>query len=135
MQGQVDIFNFLFIRQVFQPEQLIADLAGTGAVLIDDIAANHVSDQFIFAGILDLQSGDIATVTHNGNGITDLENFLQAVGNINNGYTFIVQGAHDFKQNLGFLLSQRGSGFVQNQNLCVLLNCTQNLNQLLTAHT
>ena len=95
MQTQRYVFDVVFIADVFQPKDLFSDLAGAGAVLIHDVAPDHIFDQLFLAGLRYLQRFDVLAVTHDRDRIADLEDLLQTVRNINDGYAPVMQGAHD----------------------------------------
>ena len=112
-------------------QQLFAVLARAGTVLIDDIPADHVADQLVFGRPCDIQRCNILSVAHDGGRIADLEDFLQTVGDIDDRYALPLQCPDDLHQNLGLLLRQSRSRLVQDQKLCIFLDGTKNLDDLL----
>ena len=73
----------------------------------------------------------ISAVSHNGNAIRDFKQFLQAMGNIDNGDSFGFQLLNNTEQIPDFVDGKCRCWFVHNQHFAVIRNAFCNFNHLL----
>ena len=112
------------------PEQLLAGRMPHPMEQLADRTAHHELDQ---AGDVDLPGRarvDALAVAHHRDPIGDLEDLVQAVGDVDDRHAAQGQLAHDAEQPLRFCLGQGGRGLVQDQDPGVVHQGARDLDHL-----
>lgn len=100
--------------QVLDLQQRLANKVSSGRILVFNGTTDHLCDHVCTVQLLDGLGVDDAAVTHDGNDIAVLKNFVQLVADINNGTTPVSELVDDNTKLLQLFGSQRGTGLVHN---------------------
>ena len=103
-------------------------------VLLGHLAAHHHADQLIHGGLGRNQGIHIFAVADDLDAVGQAEDFLQAMGDVDDGDAALLEQLHNLEHALDLVVRQRGGGLVHNQHLGVLLYGLRNFNHLLIAH-
>ena len=96
-QREVNILNAVS-GKMLHPKHFFAQVYLAARIALRQLSSNHQIHQFLSAGVLDVQCLDVLAVPHNRHPVTDFEQFLQAVRNIDNGYTFGLEFPYNVHQ-------------------------------------
>ena len=96
-----------------------------------DLSSNHHFRHFFLAGGLDIDSPDIFSLTKHGAPIGYGFDFIQLVGDEEDGFSFGGQILHDFHQLVDLLRRQYRCGFIKNKDFIVPIKHFQDLYPLL----
>ena len=122
----------LCVREVLNVENDLAALGALAGTNLADGAADHHFDDVVFRQALDVAGGRyIAAVAKNGDAVADIKGLVHAVRNIDNADALGFQIADDLVKLLDFLLRQRRSRFVHDNDLCIVRNSTGDFHHLL----
>ena len=100
------------------------------------ILSNHSLDNPCQVDIPDIGIGYIFSIPKNCNMIPNLKNFLQPVGNINDGNSIGNQFSHNPEQDINLCCRQRRCRFIHDQHFQVILNkVAGDLDHLLLPHS
>jgi len=99
-----------------------------------NFAADHELDEF---GAIDLShgaGGDVAAVAKDGDAVADFEDFIEAVGDVDDAGAGGAQVGNDAEETLGFALGEGGGGFVEDEDFGVRTDGLGDLDDLLFRH-
>ena len=120
----------------FDIDQLNDSFAGDFLLLVlglGQLTTNHHVRQLLTVSLAAIDGGDDLTCPQNGNAIGDVQHFTHLVADEDDGLTFASQLVHNGEQTLDLDIGQSSGGFVQNQQLCTVVQCLKDLNALLGA--
>ena len=83
-------------------------------VIFRKLPPDHIGYDLIFGKFIRIFCNDNFSVPHNRNAVRDTEYLIQAVRNVNNGYTAFLQLMHDPKQDFHFVICKRCRRFIHN---------------------
>ena len=122
---------------VLQLEDGVADLhALTLGVTVGQFTTDHTLDDALFGEvILALFQGlDGVTVTDDGDGVSNVADLVQLMGNDDTGDAFSLQLQHQLQQLSRLTVVQCCGGLVQDQQFALLAQCLCDFDQLLLAY-
>ena len=93
--------------------------------------ANHQLGQICFGKLRRCAAADDFAAPQHIHVICNFKNFMQLMGNENNGFSCIPQSAHDAEKGIDFLRGQNGGWLIQNQHICGTEQDFQNFDPLL----
>ena len=97
--------------------------------------ASHVFDQFLHGQILGLVRDDMLAVAQDSNAVGNAHDFIQPVGNVDNGDSLFLQFLNMFKKHLRVLDTENGGGLVEYNDFRIVFDCLCNLDHLLARNT
>ena len=138
MQGDaVRIQRRLFAAQPLHRQAdgfvLMMRFAG-GTAIKGHVAPDHQADQLFDVGLRHRAGAGEAAVLENGEAVAELENLVQAVGDIDNAHATVFKLAHHAVQAFHLAVAQRGGGFVHNDEPGVEGQRPGDLHHLLLGH-
>jgi hypothetical protein len=99
--------------------------------IVLDWAAHHHIGQIFLGGAGRRHGADHAAAAHHGDGVGDVEDLLQLVGDQDDGLALFLEQAQDFEQRRGFLRRQHGCRLVQDQDVGAAVDLLEDLHALL----
>ena len=96
--------------------------------------ARHQRHQLLRGRLRSLAGRDRLPIAQHRNSVRDPREFFQTMGNVNDARTLAAEASHDSEEAFGFQLSERGSGFVEDQHTNIGTQSLGNLYQLLFRH-
>jgi hypothetical protein len=138
-QHEADIGQQLDALAVLQLQVLYVQhrhtrVVGTAGQGVDDLAAHHHVGQVFLGGAGGRHGADYAAAAHHGDGVGDVEDFLQIVGDQDDGLALFLEQPQDFEQRRGFLRGEHGGRLVEDQDVGAAVDLLENLHALLGAH-
>src|SRR5689334_22937123 len=104
---------------------------GFEAAHLFEFATEHRPDQFqareIGSGIF----ADEGAIAKDSDAIGDRINLIEEMRDEKKGHSLLAKAAHDFEEKLNFALVETGSGFVENENFGVDVQCAGDGDELL----
>ena len=104
-----------------------------GGFADEEFAANHLLDEALRRGGGDGLGGDVAAVAQDGDGVAELENFLEAVGDVDNGEAAGLEGADEAEEFARFAEGEGTGRFVHDDDARAGADGRGDLDKLLAA--
>ena len=130
---EADIMEVLVICEAVHFHQRFAVVFGVVFLRIElgDLTADHAGDHVVLFHLVDrLRFADDLAVTQDRDAGADAEDFFELVRDKDEGNALLLEAFNNSKQVINFRLSQRGSWFIQNQELHVAGQTLCDLDQL-----
>ena len=108
--------------------------AGLGGCLVHHqlhVVAHHHAAQFGGGGVLGVHGADVFALAQDAHAVGHFHDFVQLMGNEQNGLALLGQPLHDLHQLHDLLGRQHGGGLVENQDFVVAVQHFQDLHALL----
>ena len=105
-----------------------------GGIDLGDFAADHETDETGFVDVADGVRADALTVAQDGDAVGERENFLEAVGNINDANAVFAEVADDGEEEELLLLSEGRGGLVHDHDAGTGTECAGDFHELLLGH-
>ena len=134
VQFEGDVVHELGPGDVLDLQQ---DLAGSRIPLGIDVlqvAPDHELDQVVHRHFRDLLGVDVTPVLEHRDLVGQLEDLLQAVGDVDDADALGLERAHDLEQLLQILLAQHGRWLVHDEDARLAVQGLGDLDQLLFGH-
>ena len=121
-------------RQALHLQQHAADLVVLGREAVCQLTAHHQLDDALHRHFRRRLCGDPRAIAHDGHFVGDTQDLLHLVGNINDAAAAVPQHIDDAEQVLHFLLSKRGGGLVEHDDVGMVRDSFGNLHHLALGH-
>ena len=102
-------------RQVTHVEHHVADLGRGLGEEVGHLAPDHERDDLVHAGLGDALRADVLTVAHDGDGVAQVEDLVEAVGDEDQGAALVAQAAGDGEEAVHLDTGQGGGGLVHDE--------------------
>ncbi len=109
---------------------------GRGGLLVDaeqDLAAHHQFGQRLGRGVLRFHRGRHLAPSHDADGVGDLHDLAQLVGDQDDRLALVLEAIEDAEQVIGLGRGQHAGGFVEDQDIGLAVKRLQDLDALLVA--
>ena len=120
----------IFSRNMLDVQDHLSRLVGLGREAVGQLTAHHQPDDLVHGQLLGRFGSHPGAVPHNGDIITDPQDLLHLVADIDDAAASVPQHIDDPEQVLHFSLCQGGGGLVKNDNLGIIGYCLGNLHHL-----
>ena len=117
---KADIFENALLTEVLHFNCLFADCHVLPGIDVGNFASHHARDDCVQIQILRPVCGDNAAVAQDGDIVGNFKDLIHLVGDINDGDALCLQLPNLFKELCNFFFRDGGSGFVHNNDLCVI---------------
>ena len=123
-----------FAGDVLDLQHRFAQGDGLLGVFVDHLAADHHRYQIVAGNVFHRHGAHMATIAQHGYVVGQVEDFVQAVGDVNNGHSLLAQALDRLEHDLLFLLGQRGRRLVHNQQAAVAVDGLADFHHLFLRH-
>lgn len=120
MELEADVPELPFATQVANLQRDLADLAVDLGEHVGDLAAHHHGDDVIACHIGRLDGRDVFAVSEHGQLVSDLEQLVHLVGDIDDTDTLGAQIANDAEQMFDFAFRDGRSRLVHDQHVGII---------------
>ncbi len=115
VQPERNVAHAVAAKPLHLQNHLVARRTFVFGIIACQLPSDHQPDELGAGGIANERLAHLAAVPHNHGAVTDLENFLHAVRDINHRNALRLQIADDAKQDLRLLYRKRRGRLVQDQ--------------------
>ena len=120
----------VFARQMLHFQDHLAGLIVLGRETVGQFAAHHQLDDFLHGQVLGVARCHPLTVTHDGDLVTDAEDLVHLVADVNDAAAPLLQHIDDAEQVLDLRLRQRGGRLIEHDDLRVIADRLGDLHHL-----